>query len=115
MYHSVPQTSAKTSSGMDKKKEPSADLARVRPHRLTLRFEEAGDVDPGGDPLGGFAERVDVEVLRCREVCTPSSAAFENSSWTRSRFWVAMNTEGVPAISAALTPTRWTWTWSGWP
>ena len=28
---------------------------------------------------------------------------------------VFMYTLGVPASSAARTPTRYTWMWSGWP
>ena len=43
----------------------------------------------------------------------PPPACIMRRRW--SRFIVASKTSGVPASSAARTPTRWTWMWSGWP
>ena len=46
---------------------------------------------------------------------SPASTAACISSRMWSRFMVASKTRGVPASSAARSPTRCTWMWSGWP
>ena len=105
---------------------------RRRKGGASIRTTRRGTVCRGREALGAWPRRRarTSTVVVMRSPAMPSASAHDRassstatpkalarSSSARSRSWskVAQNTADTPAAATASIPTRWAWTWSGWP
>ena len=117
MNHSQPKRALERLVGHLEEERRLGDLAGVGGHRRPLQRDQVPDVDAVvmlalGAAEGGLLAHVgDLVGGDLRPISRP--IAMIRRRW--SRFIVASKTLGVPASSAARTPTRCTWMWSGCP
>ena len=114
----VPKAAANASSGIARKKTSRGSGWRAPPSTPASRRRSRCTSTHGGDDRLGAPERATPRRRRgprrrARSRRLPRPPRIIRRRW--SRFMVASKTRGVPASSAARTPTRCTWMWSGWP